>query len=356
MKYAYMFRHEADLSGYHVTRACVRITGDHFKALFPHWVIKKLVGQPLLSAFHAMTNSLRQAFARSDTATELGLSYSDLAGVKIIVVGERSVAAWPPGASSGTTPTNYDSDFLLNVVRASRDGINADYDDRAVELHMDGEITIGEVDRQQAVFVPADFFLADMLYASAGPEVNFPTLGVWLLVQWIQAAVLSKQIRDAAIPTRNVPGGRLVVDRKIRKARNLSKESTVNRSRAHGSIREVVEDGRIHLEDAVDAKTECTVQDASSALGRNVSQQEGHMIFFVNWALDVAFLGVEEAHPELISSWWKDDRYIWQLFLLRFCRSLCGDEAGLDTCKYQPLRSREFARAFRCTKLPPADC
>lgn len=353
MRYAYILPHEAatSLTTHDVTKTCVKLTGDHFKALFPEWVTRKLVGPAALAAFHTMTKTLQQAFSRSATAKELRFNGSDLANISVFVVGESNITAWSPSSPAGATPTHYDNHFLLNVVRASRDGVGRDFEDAAVERQLGGEIVMSEVNRHWTVFVPADFLLADMMYVTSGPEVNFPTVGVWLLAQWIKAAVLNKQIQDAAWLPREISGTKSALEKKVQNSRERDKVCTAIKWRARESALHDDESDKLYLVEVMDEKMECTRQEASSALGRNVSAIEGQFLFFVNWALDVALLAAANRREH--QAWWRrDDRRTWQLFLMRFCHTMCGDEATLDTCRYQALQSRQLALAFRCSWPP----
>ncbi|XP_077489596.1 uncharacterized protein LOC144100564 [Amblyomma americanum] len=358
MKYAYVLPHGDVVNDqYYITKTCVEITGNHFKALFPHWVTYTLVGRTGLAEFHVMRESLRRAFARSPTAMELRLNEADLDDVPVKIIGDRNVSAWPPTAPAGLAPKDYDHHFLLNVVRASRDAIDTDYEEDAVERLLAGEIVIGVVNHQMEVLVPANFLAKDMAYASSGPAVNIPTVGVWFMTQWVTAAVLKKQLRDGVSLSREISAARTAQDDELPSNRENGGCIPVS-ARAENSIEGVINPQELDLVDVVDDRAECTRQEASKVLERDVSAIEAKFLFFVNWALDVAFLAVEAHHRELYPwwGWWWDDRRSRQLFLMRFCQTLCGDEADLDTCRYHAQRSQQLARAFHCDGLPVMKC
>ncbi|XP_077491973.1 uncharacterized protein LOC144102628 [Amblyomma americanum] len=358
MKYAYVLPHGDVVNDqYYITKTCVEITGNHFKALFPHWVTYTLVGRTGLAEFHVMRESLRRAFARSPTAMELRLNEADLDDVPVKIIGDRNVSAWPPTAPAGLAPKDYDHHFLLNVVRASRDAIDTDYEEDAVERLLAGEIVIGVVNHKMEVLVPANFLAKDMAYASSRPAVNFPTVGVWLITEWIRAAVLKKELSDGASLSREISVARPAEDQGLPSSRENEGCFPVN-ARAENSFEGVINPQELDLVDVVDDRAECTRLEASKVLGRNVSAIEAMFLFFVNWGLDVAFVALEAHRRELDPwwSWWWDDRRSRQLFLMRFCQTLCGDEAALDTCRYHALQSQQLARAFHCDGLPVTKC
>ncbi|KAL3248652.1 hypothetical protein MRX96_056379 [Rhipicephalus microplus] len=87
MKYAYIFQFSGD-DAQQVTKNCVKITGQHFRTLFPPWVAKNVLGGAALGAFHAMAKTLREAVVRSATAKELDVTDSDFNDIKVVVVGK----------------------------------------------------------------------------------------------------------------------------------------------------------------------------------------------------------------------------------------------------------------------------
>ncbi|KAK8765067.1 hypothetical protein V5799_032325 [Amblyomma americanum] len=199
MKYACVLPHGDVVNDhYYITKTCVEITGNHFKALFPHWVAYTLVGRTELAEFHALREPLRRAFVRSPTATKLRLNEGELDDAPVRMIGECNVSAWPPIAPAVIAPNDYDLRFLLNIVRASRDAVDTDNEEGAVERIPGGDIVIGVANHQMEMLVPANFLAADVVYASSGPAVNFPTVDAWLITQWIIAALLKKELRDGA--------------------------------------------------------------------------------------------------------------------------------------------------------------
>lgn len=299
-------------------------------------------------------------------------------------------------------PTHYDNRFLLNVVRASRDGIDIDFDERAVERQLGGRVVVDDFEDRWAVFVPADFLVADMMYYSSGPEINFPTVGVWLLVQWIRAAVFNKVMQEAAGSAgEGEPEGKVALNRNAREARagvktgsarrrslprekkardsvwaitNVSEETPVlargsrdtvgdrktgngTSGRENRSVQRVGQEYQSHVLEAVDAKVDCLRQESSRALGRNVSVVEAEALFFVNWALDAAMLATAAERRGAASSWWwVDDHRTTKMFFMRFCHSICGEQAMADACRFQAMRHPELALAFRCPEPHVARC
>ncbi|XP_070379381.1 uncharacterized protein [Dermacentor albipictus] len=397
MKYAYIL-HSGAAAAQDATKTCVEITGQHFKAFFPHWVAKKVLGEAVLAAFHAMAKTLRQGVVLSAKARELEIADTDLAELKVVVVGEHSVTAWPRSSPISAVPTRYDDRFLLNVVRASRDGIDSYYDERAVERQLGGRVDVGDFEDHSAIFVPADFLVADMMYYSSGPEINFPTVGVWLLVQWIRAAVFNKAVQEAAGSSgEDDPGGKVALRRKSRDAsagvqtgsarrgsmlreknvrdtawsiKNISEETPIlargsrdtaggrkAESGTSGRSKRVGEEHQSDLVEVVDAKVECLRQEASRILSRNVSVVEAEALFFVNWALDAAMLATAaESRAAGSSWWWADEHRTTKMFFMRFCHSTCGEEPMADACRLQAMRHPELALAFHCPEPHVARC
>ncbi|XP_077527600.1 uncharacterized protein LOC144138968 [Haemaphysalis longicornis] len=362
MKYAYTFRREVSSAqaSCDLTKVCVNITGHHFKALFPHWVTKNLVAQEVLVAFQAMTKALRQAFDNSAYSRELRLVARDLDELSVSVIGERSVTAATRDGLARVTPTKYDRHFLMNVVRASGDSIGSDYEEHAVGRLLRGEIAIASGDGRSSILVPADFLVADMMYPASKPELNFPTVGVWLLAHWIKAAALNKALRNATWPGEDTPrppsaipeAGPVHDWRLLRGTRGIEANAVTGRNSGSGDGPEE----EVDLQLALDRKVDCVREEASVVLGRHVSREEGQHLFFVEWALEVAFIAAEARRREVVSRWSKDDRWSRQLFFMRFCHTLCGNDSALDACRYQAARSPELARAFQCREPNATKC
>ncbi|KAL1421856.1 hypothetical protein MTO96_022774 [Rhipicephalus appendiculatus] len=99
---------------------------------------------------------------------------------------------------------------------------------------------------------------------------------------------------------------------------------------------------------------------------RNVGPEEGRLLAFVDWAVDVASTAAElqrrkvNATDESLSQeedFADDDSAEWrisrQFFYLSFCHTLCGEDGPLaGACRYRTRRSRDFVRAFRCAEPP----
>ncbi|KAL1486043.1 hypothetical protein MTO96_031561 [Rhipicephalus appendiculatus] len=387
MKYAYIFQC-GGTAAQQVTKNCVKITGQHFRTLFPPWVAKQVLGDAALGAFHAMAKTLRQAVVRSDTAKELNITDSDLNDVSLLPQNG------PPSSRPAAVSKHYDDHFLLNVVRASHDAIDVDYDEHAVERQLGGLVVVEDIEGRLVVLVPADFLVADMMYASSGPEINFPTVGVWLLVQWIRAAILNKAVeRTAGYSGKEQPHGRAAIGRKVRaqlrtgsmgrgpllsemppSSNTVSNQvsavfrgtRTTRSSRSTGSgigdrassnVRLVSEDFHSDLAAAVSGKIECLRQEASGALGRNVSVEEAESLFFVNWAVDAAMSATAAERRGPTESWWRlGHRQVTQMFFMRFCHSVCGDGDMADACRLQVVRHPELALAFHCPAAQVASC
>ncbi|KAL3248654.1 hypothetical protein MRX96_056381 [Rhipicephalus microplus] len=92
------------------------------------------------------------------------------------------------------------------------------------------------------------------------------------------------------------------------------------------SLRLVSEDFHSGLAAAVSGKVECLRQEATGALGRNVSVEEAESLFFVNWAVEVAMSATVAEHRGSTESWWwLGHHQVTQMFFMRFCHSICGD-------------------------------
>ncbi|KAH6942468.1 hypothetical protein HPB50_005898 [Hyalomma asiaticum] len=389
MKYAYIFRC-GSAAAHQVTKNCVKITGQHFKALFPPWVAKKVLGDAVLAAFHAMTRVLLEAVVRSATAKELNVTESDFNDLKVVVVGEPNATTWLPSSTTAAVLNHYGDRFLLNVVRASRDGVGVNYEEHAVERQLGGRVVVEDSDDYSAILVPADFLVADMMYTSAGPEVNLPTVGVWLLVQWIKAAVYNKAMQQTAASsgkghhngrpvassksstegkteiaeraslvrykawsTKAVSNGTSDLRRGSRGTKATRKAGSRTSGLANSSVRAASE---ADVVTAVNGKIECLRQEASNALGRNVSFEEAESLFYVNWAVDAALSAtVTERRGTAAGSWLQEHR-VTQMFFMRFCHSVCGDEEMMDACRFQAMRNPEVSLAFQCSVAQVVKC
>lgn len=247
----------------------------------------------------------------------------------------------------------------MNVVRASGDSIGSDYEEHAVGRLLRGEIAIASGDGKTSILVPADFLVADMMYPASKPELNFPTVGVWLLAHWIKAAALNKALRNATWPGEDtlerpsaIPEAGPAHWRLLRGTRVTDAGGVTGRNGGSGDGPEE----EVDLQLALDRKVDCVREEASVVLGRHVSREEGQHLFFVEWALEVAFIAAEARRREVVSRWSKDDRWSRQLFFMRFCHTLCGNDSALDACRYQAARSPELARAFQCREPNATKC
>ncbi|KAH6943208.1 hypothetical protein HPB50_017165 [Hyalomma asiaticum] len=82
----------------------------------------------------------------------------------------------------------YDDDFILNLVRASRDHVGIDYEDGATERQLLGQLVFSErCGKRSFVAVPANFLMPEALVGDDSLRfLYYATVGVRLLLEWVE--------------------------------------------------------------------------------------------------------------------------------------------------------------------------
>ncbi|KAH6931888.1 hypothetical protein HPB50_001382 [Hyalomma asiaticum] len=347
----------------------------------------------------------------------LSINGSEFSELNFLIIGEGSLTSRTQPGRVTPPSSRYGDQFLLNVVLASRDHVGVDYDEGAVERQFSGELSFFEVEERLFVAVPANFLDADSLVANENvPSLDYASVGVRLLLEWLDwtfgekgtrtgghlmVKALEQRVRDARYRTSVAFGSDVAHrDRQVSEfaewALNASSmvaetsltqggstpsqslgEKALNMSSmvadvnvSHGSSTPG-RGGTIDkpLADGLDQRIQCVRDAASAVFGRAVSLEEGRLLAFVDWATDIASTAaeVQRRRANAIgegSSQDADDadfvdddsaalRISRQIFYLRFCHTLCGQEGPLaGACRYRTRSSRDFARAFRCDEPP----
>ncbi|KAL1470347.1 hypothetical protein MTO96_040486, partial [Rhipicephalus appendiculatus] len=169
---------------------CLEVTGGYFKQLLPNWISAALVSTQEVLSFVNIVKRLQ------DTVLETCASYGkrdiycrDFSELNVSFIGtvDRStIMQKPPHPVSWST--SYDDDFLMNVVRASRDHVGIDYVDGAVESQLRGRLVFSEQrGKRYFVAVPANFLLPGALVGDRSLQfLDYASVGVRLLLEWAE--------------------------------------------------------------------------------------------------------------------------------------------------------------------------
>ncbi|XP_054925780.1 uncharacterized protein [Dermacentor andersoni] len=321
IKYVYLIRgkvpSESPTGG---IDTCLEITGGHFKDLLPYWISATLVPTEAAESFVEMVKRIQDTTLRTcATFTKIGIDCRNFAKLNVSFIGSaESFAALQKQPRNFSSASPYGEHFLTNVVRASRDHVGIDYEDGAVKRQLLGRLVFPDHGGASLfVAVPANFLVPDAFAGDDSlPFLDYATVGVRLLLDWVEA-----QFTETAA---------------------VEHASTLN-------------------------VTLPCVRDAAHALfGRNVGEEEARLLVFTDSALDVVLTATEwdlrsvyntgnasstTAQSPLAK---KESR---QLFYLRFCHTLCGEQSSLaSACRYIASYSKEFAAAFSCREPVSLQC
>ncbi|KAH8038835.1 hypothetical protein HPB51_003338 [Rhipicephalus microplus] len=280
-----------------------------------------------------------------------------------------------------TSPSSrYGDQFLLNVVLASRDHVGIDYEEGAVERQLSGNLSFFIVDKRQFVAVPANFLDKDSFVASKDvPSIDYASVGVWILLEWLEWTFHVENVSGHSVSRAPEPR-----TRSARSRRPVVIGSDVDRLEsplfAERALKEHVTVAEDHVDHgggtaddpvagSLNERIRCVCHVASELLGRSVGPEEGRLLAFVDWAVEVASTTAEAKCLEVDATGksgvqQKNEtdftdhdsaelRTSRQFFYLSFCHALCGEDGLLaGACRYRTRRSRDFARAFRCVEPP----
>ncbi|KAK8786253.1 hypothetical protein V5799_007386 [Amblyomma americanum] len=301
---------------------CLEVTGFYFKDLLPQWITATFVTNERLRAFKTMVKHLQaKVVHHSEGSRRTAINGSEFSKLNVTITGESALNGYGRAPRVPPSSAGYGDQFLLNVVHASRDQVGADYEEGAVERQLRGELSFSKLDQEQfVVAVPASVLVADALVADDNvPSLDYAAIGVRLLLDWVLAT---------------------------------------------GAV-EADSDQPATLEQRI----QCVRDAASAVFGRSVGYDEGRLLAFADWALDVAWTAAEahrrnptgdpaESSPnEVVDDGSLGLRMSRKFFYLRFCHTLCGDVGSLSgACRYRTARSRDFTRAFGCPEPPTRGC
>ncbi|KAL1442670.1 hypothetical protein MTO96_046303 [Rhipicephalus appendiculatus] len=315
MKYVSLIRDETAQENPPAGAAtCLEVTGGYFKQLLPNWISAVLVSTQAVQSFVNMVKRLQ------DTVLETCASYGkrdidcrDFSKLNVSFIGTvdgSTILQKPPHPVS--RPTSYDDDFLMNVVRASRDHVGIDYVDGAVESQLRGRLVFSEQPgKRYFVAVPANFLLPDALVRDRSLQfLHYASVGVRLLLEWAEEQ--SNEITALEYPS------------------------------------------------DLNVTSSCVREAAKAAFGEDVSEDGARLLVFADWALSAALMAAEwdlrnDSGAGNVSS--TASQWSRQLFYLRFCHTLCGEASALaNACRYVASYSKDFAIAFSCREPRSLNC
>ncbi|KAH9376779.1 hypothetical protein HPB48_017879 [Haemaphysalis longicornis] len=316
MKYAYIFWGDWANNRTFVERVetCLGVAGSFFKDLLPRWIATALIPNGTADALRDTVEKLKHGALHSPVYEDMAwINGSDFMALNVTVVGESRLTDIGGRQRTAPAPTDYSEQFLLNVVRASRDHVGVDYDEGAAERQLKGEISFFQLDGQPFVAVPANYLIADAFIGDeSAASLDYASIGVRLLLDW----VVDKTGPEAGTASQSTPLGRRV---------------------------------------------RCVRDSASALFGRQVGDEEGQLLVFADWALHVASMSAEAHRQNRIgdaSAVGSAEEVVEdtalrtisrKLFYLRSCHTLCGEEGALaGACRFSTAHSRDFAEAFGC--------
>ncbi|KAH6930860.1 hypothetical protein HPB50_020064 [Hyalomma asiaticum] len=314
MKYPYLLA--SNYAGFQDVTLCLQATGEHMKVDFASWLGNSLEVRATSTYLEKMVAALNRAI---ETSTWLKDNFAfNIVDVRDKLTVKTAGSVITAGCSTNSTATleeaSYSDDFVANILLAHRAAAPTCLGtDAAAALHCQLESVMG-FDVAGSLVVPTALLTPDLLHVYAGePSLDYSTLGVMLLIEWVHAVTTRRPALSARLSE-------------------------------YG---------------------QCVRNDATALLmADNVSDASLRTMVFLPWALDLALTAATSQRRKsngtirtMDMPFVEDtatERLRAQLFFRRFCQTTCGDKEAAKVCLYGVLRSSQFARTFQC-KLPEKD-
>ncbi|KAH7942490.1 hypothetical protein HPB49_024596 [Dermacentor silvarum] len=324
------YRYILGVSSRALTYECLSTTGSHFPTVFLPWSYGTLVERDTPHKLRQMADIMKESFR-----AEVGLYGADLGHWSVTIVGESKESYYnatrrvTPSVSGKPAPYG-EASFLVNVVRARADSVGQEWDDDGdVDRQLRGSLQFKpsspSPNRQAThVVIMSAALLADPFFIGdpALPELDYGTVGVRLLAQWLNAELRS-----------NTPMREMIA--------NFSPPCPPGDAEKD-PIFDIAGEGKqtanqTPYANSADVTTELALRTALAASRATRLQPQRKSAASSSQTAEREVLGEEEA-------WLLRDR----VFFWRFCHSLCGDARQAGLCDHVIPRVTGFAKVFAC--------